>query len=157
MAQKSFPTYSDPNYTTRSSVESAIMSGNAATFKWVTYAAQYAFSVSALLDTIGTSTYSATTSCQTVSLYIVSNTSTTSTVSLATQTYGPYNCGGNQSPAQAGGFNVNVLNTNTGVGQYGGVYIPQGSEVYFQLGTDATAKVVATMDYQMAPLAPVTA
>jgi hypothetical protein len=91
-----------------------------------------------------------------VSLYIVSNTSTTSTVSLATQTYGPYNCGGNQSPAQAGGFNVNVLNTNTGSTGYGGIYVPQGSELYFQSGTDATAKIVATYDYQLAPLAPVT-
>ena len=157
MSLKTFPTYDDPNYTTRASVESAIMSGNAATFKWVSYCNQFAYSVTALLDTIGTSTYSSTTSAQTVSLYVVTNTSTSSTVALITSTYGPWNVGGTGSPAQAGGVNVNLINTNTGAASIGGVFVPAYSELYFQLGTDATAKVVATYDYQMAPLAPVQA
>lgn len=157
MSLKTFPTYSDANYTTRASIESGILSGSTATFKFVAYAAYQAYGVTTYLDTIGTSTYSSTTSAQTVSLYVVTNTSTTSTVGLTTTTYGPYITGGTGSPAQAGGANVYPLNTNTGVGGLGGVYIAPYSEIYFQSGTDATAKVTATLDYQIAPLAAVTA
>jgi Zn-dependent alcohol dehydrogenase len=157
MAQKTFPTYDDPNYTTRQTVESAIITGNAAQFKWVAFASQFGYSVTTYMDTIGTSTYSGTTSAQTVSLYVVTNTSTTTTVALITSTYGPWVAGGLGSVSQAGGVDVNVLNTTTGTGGFGGVYIPGGSEIYFQLGTDATAKVAAVYDYQLAPLTPVTA
>ena len=157
MSQKTFPTYADPNYTTRDSQSSGILTGSAATFKWVTYANQYLYSVTTYLDTIGTSTYSSTTSAQTVSLYVVTNTSTTTTVALTTTTYGPWVAGGVGSVAQAGGVDVNVINTNTGAAGIGGVFVPAYSEVYVQLGTDATAKVTATIDYQLAPLAAVTA
>lgn len=150
MGLVTFPTYGDPNYKIRRSVESAAMHGAAATFKWVAYANQQAFSVTTFLDTIGTSTYTSTTSAQTVSLYVVTDTSTTSTVGLTTTTYGPWVAGGTGSPAQAGGWNVNVLST-----AMGGVLIPAYSEVYFQLGTDATATVVASLDYHLAPLAAV--
>jgi len=157
MAQKTFPTYDDPNYTTRNTVESGVMTGAAATYKWVAFAAQFGFSVTAYMDTIGTSTYTGTTSAQTVSLYVVTNTSTSTTVALVTATYGPYIAGSGGTVAQAGSYSVNVLNTSTGTGGFGGVYVPAGSELYFQLGTDATAKVTATYDYQLAPLTPVTA
>lgn len=157
MAFKTFPTYGDPNYTTRDSQSSGILTGSTATYKWVAYANQFLFGVTTYLDTIGTSTYSSTTSAQTVSLYVVTNTSTTTTVALTTTTYGPWVAGGQGSVAQAGGANVQVLNTATGSGNQGGVYVPAYSEVYFQLGTDATAKVTATVDYQLAPLATVVA
>ena len=157
MAQKTFPTYDDPNYTTRQTVESGIITGNAAQYKWLAFSNQYGYTVKTFMDTIGTSTYSSTTSAQTVSMYVVINTSTTSTVGLTTTTYGPWVAGGTGSPAQAGGYNINVLNTNTGPGGFGGVYVPEGSEIYFQLGTDATAKVTAVYDYVPAPLAPMTA
>lgn len=157
MALKTFPTYNDPNYVTRDSQTSGILSGSTATFKWVAYANLFLYGLTSYLDTIGTSTYSATTSAQTISMYVVINTSTTSTVALTTTTYGPYVTGGTGSPAQAGGANVFPLNTSTGTAGYGGVYVPAFSEVYFQSGTDATAKVTATVDYQLAPLAAVTA
>jgi hypothetical protein len=157
MSLKTFPTYSDPNYTTRDSYNSGLLSGASATAKYVAYTAQYLFGLTTLLDTIGTSTYSATTSAQTVSVYVVSNTSTTTTVALTTSTYGPFIAGGAGAVAQAGAGNVFALNTNTGQAGIGGVYCPAYSEIYFQAGTDATAKVTATLDYQLAPLAPVTA
>ena len=170
MAQKVFPTYSDPNYTTRDSYNSGLLSGSTAVAKFVSYANSYLYSVTALLDTIGTSTYTAnvggtvtaaggtaTTSSQTVSVYVVTNTSTTTTAALATSTFGPYVPGGSVSPAQAGLANAFPLNTNTGTAQYGGVYVPAYSEIYFQSGTDATAKVTATLDFQNAPLASFTA
>jgi len=157
MSHKTFPTYNDPNYTVRDSICTGILTGSTATFKWVAYANQYVYSVTTYLDTIGTSTYSSTTSAQTVSLYVLTNTSTTSTVGLTTTTYGPWVAGGTGSPAQAGGSNVNVLNTTTGTGGFGGVYVPKWSELYVQLGTDATAKVTAAVDYQLSPLTSVTA
>jgi hypothetical protein len=159
------PTYNDPSYTTRDSFSTTIISGASTNQKFVTYANSYLYSCTALLDTIGTSTYTAangtvtaaggtaTTSSQSVAVYIVTNTSTTTTAALATATYGPYVPGGSVSPAQAGLANVFVLNTNTSSAGYGGVYVPAGSEVYVQVGTDATAKVAATIDYQIAPLA----
>lgn len=168
MAFKTFPTYADPNYQTRDSQCSGILSGSTATFKFVAYSAFQAYGLTTYLDTIGTSTYTAangtvttggtaTTSSQTVSVYVVSNTSTTATVALSTTTYGPYVAGGAQSPAQAGAANYYVLNSSAGVAGYGGVPVNAGSEVYFQSGTDATAKVTATIDYQLTPLSAVTA
>jgi hypothetical protein len=144
------------------------MSGSTAVAKFVAYAALYAYGLTVLVDTIGTSTYTAangtvtaggtaTTSSQSVSVYVVSNTSTTTTAALATATYGPYLAGGVTTTAQAGLANVFSLNTSTGTNGYGGVFIPAYSEVYFQSGTDATAKVTATLDFQLAPLTAVTA
>jgi hypothetical protein len=154
---KAFPTASDPNYTTRDSYNSGLLSGASATAKYVAYTAQFLYGLTVYMDTIGTSTYSATTSAQTVSVYVVTNTSTSSTVALTTATYGPYNAGGAGAVAQAGGANVYAINTNTGIGVTGGVYVAPYSEIYFQSGTDATAKVTATLDFQVAPLAAVTA
>jgi len=167
MAFKIYPTYSDANYYTRDSYNSGILSGSTQTSKYVAYCNQFLYGLTAYLDTIGTSTYTcnvggtvvasggtATTSSQTISVYVVTNTSTTTTAALSTATYGPYVPGGSVSPAQAGLANVFPLNTNTGTGQLGGVYVPQGAEVYFQSGTDATAKITATLDFIPAPLAP---
>lgn len=168
MSQQARATYADPAYAVRSSFQASIITGAAATQKFVAFANMFLYSCTAVLDTIGTSTYTAafgtvtnvggtaTTSSQSVTVYFVINTSTSSTVSLSTQTYGPYVPGGTGSPAQAGGANTFVLNTNTSNAQWGGVYVPAGAEVYLGLGTDATAKVAATIDYQLAPLAPLT-
>lgn len=157
MAFTTKPTAQDPTYTTRQSEALGVISGANVAAKFATFADAWFYSATVILDTIGTSTYSSTTSAQQVTVFAVVNTSTTSTVGLATTTFGTVIAGGTGSPAQAGGANVLVFNTATGVGGFGGYFIPRFSSVYAQNGTDATAKTNVTLDYQVAPLATVVA
>jgi hypothetical protein len=150
MAYATYATTGDLRYTNRRSINFGLITGANAVSKYVTFANTQLFSAAVWMDTIGTSTYSSTTSAQTVSFYVVVNTSTTTTVGLTTSTWGPYVVGGAGTVAQAGGTEVIVFNTNTGIAAYGGVSVPAYSEVYCQLGTDATAKVVVTVDYHIA-------
>ena len=159
---KTFPTYGDPNYTTRDSNSLGQMTGNAAVSKFVTYCNVYLFGCTTIVDTLGTSTFSSTLSCNTLQLTVVVNTSTTATVALATSTWGPYAIGGpvvstSTGTAVVGGVNYIAFNTNTGMAGQGGYYVPAGSEVIATLGADATAKIVAVVDFQQAPLAAVIA
>jgi len=146
MPYSTYPTYDDQNYRIRHSINFGMLSGNAAVSKYVTYANFILKALNAYMDTIGTSTYSATTSAQTVSLYAVSNTSTTTTVALTTTTFGPYVVGGAGTVSQAGGSDALSLSN---------AMIPAYSELYVQLGTDATAKVVVSVDYELQHLASV--
>lgn len=156
-SQKTFPTFSDPSYNTRQSLQFGKVTGNAATAKLCAYAAMQAFSVSVFVDTAGTSTFSSTISAQTLQLTIISNTNTTGTaVSLTTATWGPYSVGGplvstSTGTGIAGGFVQFPLNTSTGSGGYGGYFVPAGSEFNVLLGADATAVLVPAIDYQLAP------
>lgn len=145
---KVFPTVDHPSYTTRQSVSLGLLSGAAAVGKWVTYAATTLYSATVFVDTIGTSTYTSTTSAQQVSFFAVTDTNTTTAVSLSTTTWGPYTVGV-ASPVAAGMVSVIAFNTNTGAASIGGVVIPAYSEVYAQTGTDATAKLVVTLDYKI--------
>lgn len=160
---KTFPTYGDPSYYTRQSLQFGSVKGNAATAKLVAYANMVAYDVTVLMDTAGTSTFSSTISCQTLQLTIISNTSTaTTTVQLTTSTWGAYAIGGSvQSTSTgtgvAGGFVQFALNTSTGTGGLGGYYVPAGSEFVVTLGTDATAVLVPSISYNLAPLASVPA
>jgi len=164
-AYKTYPTFADPAYLIRQSVTLGAIKGNAATGKWVTHANMYVYGITTLIDVLGTSTYSSTKSSQSVQVTIIVNTDTTgTTVSLTTATWGPYAVGGpyvstSTGTAFVGGVNYITLNTNTGAGgaNYGGYYVPAGSEVVITLGTDATADIVTSIDYQLAPLAAVTA
>jgi len=146
MPYSTYPTYDDQNYRIRHSINFGLLSGASAQSKYVAYANLYLKALNAYMDTIGTSTYSSTTSAQTVSLYVVSNTSTTTTVGLTTATYGPYVVGGAGTVAQAGGADAVGLSNAP---------VPAYSEVYVQSGTDATAKVVVSVDYELQHLAPV--
>lgn len=162
-AQKTFPVYDHPSYTTRQSLQAGKVTGNVATAKMVAYSNMFAFSVSVYVDTAGTSTFSSTISSQTLQLTIISNTNTTGTaIGLTTATWGPYAMGGpNVSTSTgtgiAGGFVQFALNTAAGTAGAGGYYVPAGSEFNILLGTDATAVLVPAIDYQLAPLAPVPA
>lgn len=162
-AQKTFPVYDHPSYTTRQSLQFGKVSGNAATAKMVAYANMWLYSVSTFVDTAGTSTFSSTISAQTLQLTVIINTNTTGTaIGLTTTTWGPYALGGpNVSTSTgtgiAGGFVQFALNTSTGVGGAGGYYVPAGSEIIATLGADATAVLIPAIDYQLAPLAPVPA
>lgn len=162
-AQKTFPVYDHPSYVTRQSLQFGKVTGNAATAKMVAYSNMYLYSCSVFVDTAGTSTYSSTISAQSFQLTVISNTNTTGTaIGLATTTWGPYAMGGLQISTStgtgvAGGFVQFALNTSTGTGGYGGWYVPAGSEINITLGTDATAVLIPSIDYNLAPLAPVAA
>lgn len=160
---KTFPTYGDPNYTTRDSNNLGSIKGNVATSKFATYCNVYLYGCTTIVDTLGTSTFSSTLSCNTLQLTVVVNTNTTGTaVGLTTATWGPYAIGGygpstSTGTAVVGGVNYIAFNTNTGLAGQGGYYVPAGSEVIATLGTDATAVIVACIDFQQAPLAAVIA
>lgn len=129
--------------------------------KFVAFASVLLFGLTAYLQTAGTSTTTvngtATTLGQQLSVVVVTNTSTTTTVGLTTTTIGPFNAGGAGTVAQVGASNQWALNTTTGTAGQGGVLVPEGSLVYVVSGTDATAVSAVTIDYQIAPFAPVVA
>jgi hypothetical protein len=162
-AQKTFPVYDHPSYTTRQSLQFGKVTGNAATAKLVAYSNMWLYSCSVFVDTAGTSTFSSTISAQTLQLTVIVNTNTTGTaIGLTTTTWGPYAMGGlpistSTGTGIAGGFVQFALNTTTGVAGSGGYYVPAGSEMTVTLGADATAVLVPAIDYQLAPLAPVPA
>lgn len=157
----------DPTYLARQDILGVVAAGSGGTsVKFLAYAAVVLFSLTAATVTLGTSTYTqtvngtatgtGTASGQQLWVAIVTNTSTTSTVALATTSIGPFLAGGQGSAAQVGGVNQWALNTNTGTSGYGGVLVPQGAQVFVITGTDATAVTNCTVDYQVAPQAPVT-
>lgn len=159
MSLASRPTYSDPAYLVRQSQAfGPVAAGNAGvTTKFVAFANLQAYGISLNTVTLGTSTYSSTQSGQQISLLVVTNTSTTVTVALATSTYGPFLAGGQgTAAAQVGGYNQYALNTNTATTGFGGVPVPQGAIWYCVSGTDATAVTNCTVDYQVQPLAGLT-
>jgi hypothetical protein len=160
---KTFPVWDSPSYNVRQSLQFGKVSGNAATAKFIAYANMYLYSLQVYVDTLGTSTFSNTLSCNTIQLNVITNTNTsTNSVSLATATWGPYVAAGNQvstttGTALIGSLSYIALNTAAGSAGYGGYYVPQGAEIVVTLGADATAVVVPAIDYQLAPLAAVVA
>lgn len=138
------------------------------TSKFVAFANVLLFGLTTYMTTIGTTgtggagTYTgpngtATTAAQQLYVIVVTNTSTTSTVGLATTSIGPFLAGGQGTVAQVGGGNQWAINTTTGTQGQGGVLVPEGALVYVLSGTDATAVTAVTLDYQIAPFAPVVA
>jgi hypothetical protein len=165
--------YDHPSYTTRQSFAYGPNAAGSAgvTSKFVTHAALLLFGLNYYVVTAGTSTYTFTqggTSTVAVaatqaSVIVITNTATPgATVALATTTYGPYTVAGNFLTSgtltnQVGQNGQFQLNTNTGTAGIGGVLVPAGSQVYVVNGTDATAVVDYTIDYQIQPLASVLA
>src|SRR5208337_4657811 len=150
------PTYSDPSYTTRQSVSlGKIGPGAASVAKYVTFANMYVYTLTTLIDVLGTSTFSSTLSGNTVTITIIVNTNTTGTaVGLTTSTLGPYPIGGpsigtSTGTAVLGGVNFIPLNTAAGVAGQGGYYVPGGSEIVVTMGTDATNVTYMALDYQL--------
>jgi hypothetical protein len=153
-----------PSYLTRQDINlgNIVAGSGGVTPKFAAHAALLLFSVNTITQVLGTSTYTAngtgTGSGQQIYVAVVANTNTTGTaVSLATTSYGPFVAGGQGlSTAAVGGYNQWQLNTTTGTGGYGGVPVPQGALVYCISGTDATAVTNCTLDYVVAPQAPLT-
>jgi hypothetical protein len=163
-AQATKPSYQDPSYTTRQSYTlGKIGPGAASVAKFVTFANMYLYTLTTYIDVLGTSTFSSTLSGNTAQITIIVNTNTTGiAVGLTTTTLGPYPIGGpsigtSTGTAVLGGVNFIPLNTSTGVGGAGGYFVPAFSEVVVTLGADATNVTYAAVDFQLAPLAPITA
>lgn len=158
----------DPSFVTRQVLAlGAIAAGSGGqTSKFVAHAALSLFSLQTYQTVLGTSTYTqtvggtatgtGTVSGQQLSLIIVLNTSTTTTVGLSTTTVGPFLAGGQGTLGQVGGGNQFALNTVAGVAGQGGIPVPQGAYVYVVSGTDATAVNVCSIDYQIQSQAPIT-
>jgi hypothetical protein len=162
LQQKSFQ---DPSYTGRGAFPLGPVSAGSGgvTTKYVAHAALLLMSLSTYQITLGTSTYTgpngtATLSGQQINVIIVQNTNTTGTaVTLATTTIGPFVCGGvGLATAALGGGNQFAINTATGTSGQGGVPVLPNSLVYCVSGTDTTAVTNCTIDYQIAPGAPLT-
>ena len=166
MAFKTFPVWDSPSYNTRQSFNFTQSTATAKN-KWLAYANSYVYSLNLLLDTVGTGTYTGTgqtlgvtngtttsTLGQTIAVFAILNTSTTTTPSLSTTTFGTYVAGGTAATALAGQYSSFALNTAV---SGGGFPVPQGSEISFVGGADATAIVAVSLDFQLAPLAAVTA
>lgn len=165
--------YDHPSYTTRQAFAfGAITAGSAGvTSKFATHASLLLFSLTTWSTIVGTSTYTYTqggtstvaVAATQVSVIVITGTqSAGATIALSTTTYGPFTVGGQFVTSgtltnQVGAYSSFQLNTNTGTAGYGGVVVPQGSQVYVVNGTDATAVEDCTIDYQIQPLAGVEA
>jgi len=172
--------YDHPSYTARMSWTSIMTAGSAGvSAKFTAHAALLLFSLNTYTTIVGTSTYTgglvggppgvnATTgvavAATQLSLIRITNTAASgATVALSTTTVGPFTVGGSFLGAggtatnQVGGSNQFALNTTAGTAGLGGVSINQGDQFYIVNGTDATAVELVTIDYQITPLASVTA
>lgn len=154
----------DPSYLARQDLNFGNLTAGSGgvTTKFAAHAALVLFSLNTITQILSTSTYTAggtaTTSGQQVYVVVVANTNTTGTaVTLATTSYGPFLAGGQGlATAAIGGYNQFQLNTTTGTAGFGGIPVAQGNLVYCISGTDATAVTNCTVDYAVAPQAPLT-
>jgi hypothetical protein len=163
----------DTRFTQRDSWQGQVAAGAAAqSSKFIAYANLLLYGLSATQTILGTSTYTAngtaTVSSQVLSLVVIQNTNTaagyggTGSAVFSTATYGPfitgggYSSAGGTSTAQVNSPNLYALNTTTGTAGQGGVPVPAGATMYVVSGTDATAASSFSLDYTMAPFAPVT-
>ncbi len=163
----------DTRFVQRDSWQGAVAAGAAAqSAKFIAYANLLLYGLTATQTVLSTSTYSAngtaTVSSQSLSLIVIQNTNTaagyggTGSAVFSTATYGPfitgggYSSAGGTSTAQVNVPNLFALNTTTGTGGQGGVPVPAGSTIYVVSGTDTTATSSFSLDYTMAPFAPLT-
>lgn len=168
--------YDHPAYTARQGVFLTRASGaNGVTAKYAAHANLIAYAATIQVTAVGnaTSSYtytgangSATVAALSdqISLYVVTNTATgTASVLLSTATYGPWTVTG--AFISSGTYTNQIGQTQqfqlqgtaSGTAALGGIVIPEGSLFYFQGGTDTGATESITMDYNIQPLAAVTA
>jgi hypothetical protein len=169
--------YDQTTYTTRvSSFQSIMTAGSGGvSAKFVAFANLQLFSLTTYTTIVGTSTYTTglvggptgagtAVAATQVSLIRITNTATPgATIALSTSTVGPFTVAGvflgagGTATNQVGGFNIFALNTSSGTAGFGGLAINQGDQIFVVNGTDATAVELVTIDYQVQPLAAVTA
>lgn len=174
MAVKSMG-YDHPAYLARHAIWMGQNAAGASTVigKFVAHANLIVYAVSASLQTVGTSLYTAWNGTATVTgtkgdsfnVVRITNTSTTTVPALATYIYGPYalSCydgtAANTQTSTAGYANY-VPMYQTGVAaptSTGGFSVNQGDTLHILRGTDATAVSAYTLEYAIAPLANVAA
>ena len=164
MAQEIRPTYNDPAYLIRLSQSLGAITAGAAgvTTKHVTFANWQLYDVTLAMTVLGTSTNTvngtATLSGQLINIITIVNANafTTNTVSLTTNTYGPFAAGGYAGTAQLSAVTQYALNTASSTTGWGGIPLPAGSILYAVSGTDATAVSLINIGYQISPAAPLT-
>src|SRR5450631_1613788 len=173
--------YDHPTYTARVSGFRSIMTAGSAgvSGKFVAFANLLLYSLNTYSTIVGTSTYTggllggpsgvnATTGVAVASTQLnlirITNTAAAgATIALSTTTVGPFTVGGaflgagGTATNQVGAYNSFALNTTAGTGGLGGLAINQGDQIYVVNGTDGTAVELVDIDYQVLPLAAVTA
>lgn len=172
--------YDQPTYTARTSTFTSIMTAGSAgvSAKFVAFANLLLFSLTTYTTVVGSSTYTTgltggpagvgtagpAIQATQISLIRITNTAASgATIGLSTTTIGPFTVAGvflgagGTATNQVGAFNVFPLNTSTGTAGFGGVPINQGDQIYVVNGTDTSAVELITIDYQVQPLAAVTA
>jgi len=171
--------YDNPAYIARGTFNSIMTAGSGGVSgKFVAFANLLLFSLTTFTTVAGTSTYTtgllggpsgvgtagpAVAATQLSLIRITNTASTGATVALSTTTIGPFTVAGSFLGAggtatnQIGASNVFALNTSSGTAGFGGVAINAGDQIFVVNGTDATAVELVTIDYQVQPLAAVTA
>lgn len=171
--------YDNPAYLARQSYNSIMTAGSGGVSgKFVAFANLLLFSLTTFTTVAGTSTYTTgmlggpsgvgtagpAVAATQLSLIRITNTAAAgATVALSTTTIGPFTVGGSFLGAggtatnQIGASNQFALNTSTGSSGLGGLPINAGDQIYVVNGTDATAVELVAIDYQIQPLASVTA
>jgi hypothetical protein len=168
--------YDAPTYLTRTSYNTIMTAGSGGVSgKFVAFANLQLFSLTTVSTIAGTSTYTTglvggptgatvAVGATQLSLIRITNTASTgATIGLSTSTIGPFTVGGvflgagGTATNQIGASNVFALNTASGAAGFGGVSINQGDQIYVVNGTDGTAVELISIDYQVQPLASVTA
>lgn len=166
--------YDHPVYTSRSAFDIAIAAGANSTTKFVAHANLQLLSVTALVTTAGTSTYtkaqyypngssmSVHVAANQYTVYRIYNTAAVgAAIALATATlaqFSPdlYSTSGTGTAA-VGHWFTQALNTGTGPTGLYGVAVNQGDTIQISGGTDATAAACVSLEYNVQPLANVIA
>lgn len=164
--------YDHPAYLTRASWNGIMTAGSGGVSnKFVAHAALLLFSLNVQATVAGTSTYTTTINGTTtvnvattqLSLIRITNTAAAgATIALSTSTIGPFTMGGGfvttgTQTNQIGAYAQFPLNTTAGTAGFGGLAINEGDQIFVVNGTDATAVELVSIDYQIQPLASVTA
>lgn len=164
--------YDHPAYIDRKQGFESIMTAGSGGLglKFVAFAALSLFALHALVTTAGTSTATATVNgtatvhinAQALNVIVIQNTASAGVApSLSTSTIGPlYADQLYANGTYTGGIGAYAslpLNTATGSAGLGGLQVPEGAQFYVVSGTDATAVALTAIDYQIQPLAQVTA
>jgi len=164
--------YDHPAYTARQAAFQSIMAAGSGgvSAKFVAHANLLLFALHAFVTVAGTSTATATVNgtatvhinSQALNLIRITNTASAGVApALATSTIGPLYAdqlyANGTYTGGVGAYASLPLNTATGSGGLGGLAINEGDQIYVVSGTDTTAVALVSIDYQIAPLAQVTA
>lgn len=164
--------YDHPSYTARQAAFQSIMAAGSGgvSAKFVAHANLLLFALHALVTVAATATatqtYNGTATVhinsQALNLIRVTNTAGTGVApALATSTVGPLYAdilyANGTYTGGTGCYASLALNTNTGSAGLGGLAINEGDQIYVVSGTDTAAVALISIDYQILPLANVTA